>query len=263
MSYTTTEDAPQFEVCLTLVSGVLDSPINLTISSNSGTAQPPGDYDGQPIDVIGFQDDVCLDISIVQQDSIVENTESFTLSLMSTATEVTLDPNTATVEIIDDGDSIAVGFEQSVYNFIEDVGNGSVSLEIQMGSLERDVEILLMSIDGTATSPEDYESFSSVVSFTSGDMPGSTVSLTFQIVDSLSPVVRPGIPCPHRLLSPSQFQHHLWIQLSSYQPPMLLSTSCQMLKNSKSATITFNGYRMRIKLIVLVTIIYSYTYNSP
>ena len=74
---------------------------------------------------------------------------------------------------------------------MEDVGNGSVSLEIQMGSLERYVEILLMSIDGTATSPEHYESFSSVVSLTPGDSPGSTVSLTFQIVDNQSQVVRP------------------------------------------------------------------------
>ena len=51
---------------------------------------------------------MCAQIPI-EDDGVFENPESFTVVLTTTDPAVILDPDTATVEIIDDGESVCIG----------------------------------------------------------------------------------------------------------------------------------------------------------
>ena len=109
----------------------------------------------------------------ILDDDIVEHSEIINLTLVSTDSAVVLNPSTSTITI-EDVDSkllyvdlsiykqkgvnlstfttsvITIGFNKTAYSVSEDAGSVNVTVSVQAGTLDRDVVVTLLSINGTA-----------------------------------------------------------------------------------------------------------------
>ena len=179
--YMVREEELQLEVCVTLL-GALERSVDLSLFSSDGTAQSPNDYAQLMAMVFEPADEQrkCVNISI-NDDVRVESSETFTLHLSSTDSAVTIDHSYTTIEIIDN-DQVMLSLDQISYTVLEDAGEVLVSI-LLTGRLERDIEVLLNSTDGSASSPDDYSSLSEILTLTAGSTTGSNVSLAFGISD--------------------------------------------------------------------------------
>ena len=120
-----------------------------------------------------------LTIQVVEvpiiDDHIVEHSEIINLTLVSTDSDVILNPPTSTITI-EDVDSkllcedylilqlckhqcnvftlitlvVTIGFNETAYSVSEDAGSANVTLSVQTGTLDRNVIVTLSTINGTA-----------------------------------------------------------------------------------------------------------------
>lgn len=95
----------------------------------------------------------CLRIPIVD-DEVVENPEDFPVLLTSPDDDVIIMMPSASSVIILDNDNAVVGFEMTVYSVNESRGYIEVCAVIMNGSLEIPVQILLLTLDGSAQSEQ-------------------------------------------------------------------------------------------------------------
>lgn len=177
------EGIQHLALCLILQGGKLDRRVEFNLSTSSGTAQPVIDYsdvlitDFLPTD----SNKKCVNISITD-DNFVEANESFTLSLTTMESAVSLSPSVATVTIIDN-DKATLAMTRSHITVHESTREVDVFVEL-FGALEREVAILLESMDGTASFLHgDYSPFSEMLTFPQGSRTGSTVSFSVTIED--------------------------------------------------------------------------------
>ncbi len=104
--------------------------------------------------------ETCVDIPI-EDDSISEDPQSFTVTITSDDTDVSFPRPMANVTIIDN-DNITIGFEREVYPINEDQRFVEVCAIVTEGSLQREAVVFLSTQDGSAKSPDDYTNINSV-----------------------------------------------------------------------------------------------------
>lgn len=170
-------------VCLRIQEGKVDRALNFTLSARSGTAQAIADY--SDLVVTDFftpeNDQKCVDFGITD-DSLVEVNETFTLFLKAMEYSTSVSPNEATVTIIDN-DKITLAMRPSHITVQESIGEVEISLELT-GTLQREVAIMLESMDGTASFLRgDYLQFSEMLVFPPGSETGTTISFNIRIED--------------------------------------------------------------------------------
>ncbi len=180
------EGASYLTVCLRLQGGILDRAVNVTLSTRAGTALANADYstDVVTIDFLPADTNVnltCVDI-VITDDKVVERNESFALFLSTTEPTITLSPNMTTVTILDN-DKITLALSQSLVTVQESARDLEILVEL-FGDLQREVVVLLESMDGTASFLRgDYASFSELLTFRPGSRTGSVVSYTATLED--------------------------------------------------------------------------------
>lgn len=181
--FTINEDASNLELCLRLHGGELDRHVNLSVNT-AGRAQPSVDYSALQ-DITFYPDDKsrkCLDISITD-DHIVEEDESFTLTLTSLDSAISLSPDTVTV-LISDNDKVVLAIQQPSYTVQESAEELQLSIEIVDGILDRSVSLAVESRDGNASARTgDYTSLSETLIYTSGSSSGSILTLMVEVGD--------------------------------------------------------------------------------
>lgn len=183
--YVLREGVSQLTVCLILQGGRLDRDVNVTLSTRPGTAQANADYsidmftiDFLPTDSINL---TCVDIAITD-DEVVERNESFALFLSTTESAISLSPNVATVTIIDN-DRITLALSRNNIMVQESARDLEIVVEL-FGDLQREVVVLLESMDGTASFLHgDYAGFSEILTFHPGSETGSVISYTATLED--------------------------------------------------------------------------------
>ena len=105
----------------------------------------------------------CVNITI-EDDSIVEDIENFTVTITSGDPDVSFGTPEARVTIMDN-DNVTIGFEMEKYSAREDQGFVEVCARVRGGILQRRVSVLLSTRAGDASSPEDYANTSIFLSF--------------------------------------------------------------------------------------------------
>ena len=177
------EGVSHLTVCLRLEGGRLDRPVDITLTTRGGTAQANADYtDVVMTEFLPADSNLkCVDIAITD-DKLVEMNESFALSLSTMESALSLNPDVATVTIIDN-DKVTLALSQNHITVQESAGDLRIIVEL-VGELQREVVILLESMDGTASYLHgDYAGFSEVLTFHPGSKTGSTVSYTATLED--------------------------------------------------------------------------------
>ena len=180
------EGEAHLTVCLRLQSGRLDRAVNVTLSTRAGTAQANADYNTDVVTIEFLPTDsnvnlTCVDIAITD-DKVVERNESFALFIFTTESAITLSPNVTTVTIIDN-DKITLALSRNHITVQESARDLEIVVEL-FGDLQREVVILLESMDGTASFLHgDYAGFSELLTFHPGSGRGSIVSYTATLED--------------------------------------------------------------------------------
>ena len=147
--YTVTEGDGSIEVCAVLISGSLERTVtlNFTLSTgdDSATSTDPVDFSAVAVDLQfdKMNTRVCIEI-LVTDDSIVEDRESFVLTIRSNDERLTVDNmrGTSTVLIIDN-DRVEIGFERGKYLQIEEGRTIEVCAILRNTTLERVLTIRL------------------------------------------------------------------------------------------------------------------------
>ncbi|XP_072043689.1 uncharacterized protein [Amphiura filiformis] len=150
---TAMESDGQCEVCLTRTGDLTDSQTVL-ISAVSNSALIGSDF--TDIREIRFEEGdarVCVHVQITR-DSIVESTETFTLTITPGQGIDIGSQHTTTVTIIDDDARDQVGWELPFYVFSEAVGSSATVYITHTGN--NDISVSVTSSSGTATSVVDF-----------------------------------------------------------------------------------------------------------
>lgn len=181
------EGVSELTVCLRLQGGRLDRAVNVTLSTRAGTAQANADYTTDPIKIEFLPTDTinvnltCVEIAITD-DEVVERNESFELFLTTAEPAIILSPNLTTLTIIDN-DNVMLALSQSHVTVQESARDLDITVEL-FGDLQREVVVLLESMDGTASFLRgDYAGFSELLTFHPGSRTGSIVSYTATLED--------------------------------------------------------------------------------
>lgn len=183
-SYSLREGVSHLAVCLRLQGGKLDRPVDLTLSTRDGTAQANADYNSNLV-VTDFlpadNNQKCVDIAVTD-DKLVEVNETFVLVLTTVESAISLSPDTAMITIIDN-DRVTMALKQSHIIVQESIGELKVFVELT-GALQREVTILLESMDGSASSSlGDFTAFSEMLTFPPNSVTGSTITFTIKVED--------------------------------------------------------------------------------
>ena len=105
----------------------------------------------------------CVNITI-EDDSILEDSENFTVTITSGDPDVSFETAEAKISIMDN-DNITIGFEMEKYSAREDQESVEVCARVREGILQRRVSVLFSTKAGDASSPEDYANTSILLSF--------------------------------------------------------------------------------------------------
>jgi hypothetical protein len=139
------------DYCLSIAAG------DFTALAQTLTLPPGGDQQLQT-----------LTVQIID-DSIAEGMESFSVELgvRSGDTGLTLgEISTATVMIVDN-DGIAIGFTQARHRESEGTGGVPVTVQMVSGRLETTITVRMYTVDGVATTPDDYRAVDMTLTFSS------------------------------------------------------------------------------------------------
>jgi hypothetical protein len=174
--YNTTETRGEVVVCAAVSSPIVSCPaataINVRLSYSEGTADDRGDYKKGPSSLMfnSCHRRSCATIMIVD-DIQPEMNESFSITLQSFITRVTINPSkfNATIRIINDADGAQVGLPNVPYNVSELETMIMVCASVISPSLTCPIEfsfdVRLYTIDGTAASPVDFIANSATLTF--------------------------------------------------------------------------------------------------
>ena len=91
----------------------------------------------------------CIPVGATTEDTILEDDESFDISLSTADPNVNVTPASATVTITEDADSVTVAFQEPPYT-IPEGASMQVCVAVVTGMLERDIMVTVSSVDDTA-----------------------------------------------------------------------------------------------------------------
>ena len=89
----------------------------------------------------------CVSI-FIQDDSIVEQNETFSVLLTSSNSAIELSPSSATITIIDD-DTVVIGWSSVSFDFDESGTFAIVCAEIMEGVIDRRISVFFSTVDDT------------------------------------------------------------------------------------------------------------------
>ena len=154
-TYAVSEGAGKVTLTVELRSGVLTQDVTLSYTTMDDSAVAGDDYtmSAGTITLSPGKTSETIVISILE-DSAIEGAETFTVVLSSTLAEVSFNPTSATVRIIDN--DVVIGFRPDTYEVDEDAGEVILTVEVIDGVLTDEVTLTYTTADGTATSSDDY-----------------------------------------------------------------------------------------------------------
>jgi hypothetical protein len=165
------EQQDSVELCASIMENTLARTVDVTLSTQPGTATANVDYSSVSNAVFRFSPSVtrqCTTVAIREDNAVEPDSETFTATLVDTPSEgIILRPDLATVTILDE--TIArFGFERTMYTEVE--GNmEEVCVVLQSPiRLDRTVTPRVTSQDITATAQSDYVAVDIEVPFTRG-----------------------------------------------------------------------------------------------
>ena len=143
------------EICARQTSGAtLRRRVNLTLSTedNEATSDAPRDFMAVslPLQIDMTQPRPCIAVTI-DDDSIVEDAESFKVVVSSTDQGVDIGSPSTTIVTIEDNDKATIGFEMDQYHGEEGQIAKVCAIVNETVSLERPLMVLLSTIDVTAS----------------------------------------------------------------------------------------------------------------
>ncbi|CAI8027895.1 Protein sidekick-2, partial [Geodia barretti] len=172
----TVDEGGTFEVMVTIVPmGSIENDVIVNISSADGTAVGGNDF--VPVaQMLTFNNSIRqIPVSVeILNDTVVEDQEVLTLTLVNNDDNVTLPDRLVEVSITDRS-SVTVEFDKTGYVVAEGESK-NVVLRVNGGTLERDVDVQL-TVGGGATEGADYTALPASVVLTAGTT-SSTVTFT-------------------------------------------------------------------------------------
>ncbi|MEL7333017.1 MAG: Calx-beta domain-containing protein, partial [Cyanobacteria bacterium J06560_2] len=156
--------------------------VSATVQLANGTATAPDDYSSEPITVTFADGESVQNITIpIVDDAATEGDETISLSLTNLQGGATLgDQSTATVVIADSDLPGTLNFSEPIYELQE---NGSSTNQVTIsrtGGTTGDISATVELTDGTALSPDDYDSTPVTVTFLDGE---TTQTIDIPIID--------------------------------------------------------------------------------
>ena len=160
--------------------------------TTNGSAEDASDYTGVPADtrVLTFgganPNTQTITIPIID-DTVIENTEDFTVTLTDISTNLVniLANDTATVNIIDNDGDPSLGVQFDVTSIDVNEGDGTVSLDVVLNAnIQDEFTVEYFTTDGTATDAADYDGVpadTQVLNF--GGANPNTQTITIPIID--------------------------------------------------------------------------------
>jgi hypothetical protein len=166
-NYSVSEGTGFVELVLSKTPGAL-APVNVSLYTVDDSAVAGRDYESLNITIIFEEDDLMAKVRVkVIDNQKLQEMRTFTAVIEVTQTErffpAQVQNGTATIEIKDD-DMIIIGVNKATSEVIEG-DDALVNVEVLFGSLEREVSVMLSTLDDSALGGQDYTPVNSSITF--------------------------------------------------------------------------------------------------
>ena len=175
-TYRVGEASGTVELTVSVISGVLMETITLNYATSGGSAVVGTDYalTTGTLTLSPMTPSVTFTVPITDDDTD-EPDQMFTVVLSGAPADITLDPATATVTIIDN-DAVVIGFDKATYSAAENAGQVTLMVSVTNGVLMETITLSYETMDGIAIAGEDYVLTTGTVTLTP-----MTPSVTFTV----------------------------------------------------------------------------------
>jgi GrpB-like predicted nucleotidyltransferase (UPF0157 family) len=153
--------------------------VNATVhfATSDGTAVAPGDYTSTSGDLTFAPSETSKQISVpIINDTLIENDETFNVTLSAPSSATLGTPSTATVTIIDNDALPQVKWTSVTYSADENSGNAALMVR-RTGNDAGNVVVHYSTADGTAKAGSDYMATSGDLTFLAGGPLEQTVNI--------------------------------------------------------------------------------------
>ena len=184
-TYRVGEASGTVELTVSVISGVLMETITLNFATSDGSAVV-GDYTlaTGTVTLSPMTSSVTFTVPIID-DTSLESEEEFTVVLSGAPADITLDPATATVTIIDN-DDVVIGFDRAAYPVDEGGSRVELTVSVINGVLLETITLNFATSDGSAVAGADYALTTGTVTLTP-----MTPSVTFTVPITEDSMVEP------------------------------------------------------------------------
>ena len=155
LTYRVGEDSGTVELTVSVISGVLMETITLNYKTMDGSAIAGEDYTStmSTVTLSPMTPSVTFTVPITDDDTD-EPDQMFTVVLSGAPADITLDPATATVTIIDN-DAVVIGFDKATYSVNEGDVTVVFTVSVINGVLMETITLNYETMDGSAIAGED------------------------------------------------------------------------------------------------------------
>ncbi|MFN6133536.1 MAG: Calx-beta domain-containing protein, partial [Synechococcaceae cyanobacterium] len=179
-SYSITENGSSSVPIEVMRHGGSDGEISVTVNLSAGSASAPADFDSSPI-LLKFGDgEISKTVLVpINDDSLIESTESFNLSLANaTGGAIIRGGASARVDIVDN-DSV-FNFGRSTYSATENDATSAAVVITRTGATTSAAGVTVLLQNGTASSGQDFGDNPILVAFAPGE---TTKTISIPILD--------------------------------------------------------------------------------
>ena len=171
-TYSVNEDGTTSTPITVIRTSGSDGQVSVTLTPSNETATAPGDYNNTPITVTFNQGETSKAVAIpVVNDAVFENNETIVLTLSNPTGGATIgSQSTATLTIVNDDapQRGVISFNSATYSISEDGTAINPITLIRTNGSDGQVTVTIVSANGTAIAPGDYDNTAVVVTFADG-----------------------------------------------------------------------------------------------
>ncbi|XP_048580429.1 adhesion G-protein coupled receptor V1-like [Nematostella vectensis] len=155
-SVTVAENAGNLSLPLTVKSGILGIPIEITFAITNISASSSRDHRLHYSSVTFTQEEPSQHATVtIINDATLENTESFNITATTTSPHVTLNYSSVTVTITDHGDKVTFGFVNKTVSVTESEGNITLLVR-KTGNTSIPLDLGISTVNLNASAPGDF-----------------------------------------------------------------------------------------------------------
>ncbi|EDO42401.1 predicted protein [Nematostella vectensis] len=155
-SVTVAENAGNLSLPLTVKSGILGIPIEITFAITNISASSSRDHRLHYSSVTFTQEEPSQHATVtIINDATLENTESFNITATTTSPHVTLNYSSVTVTITDHGDKVTFGFVNKTVSVAESEGNITLLVR-KTGNTSIPLDLGISTVNLNASAPGDF-----------------------------------------------------------------------------------------------------------